>query len=47
MSLCCRRLLYVLLHVLLLGKKDMIWDRNAKHAVDLVDVMLRFAPGTF
>jgi hypothetical protein len=26
---------------------DFVWDRNAKHAVDLVDVFFRYSPGTF
>jgi hypothetical protein len=26
---------------------DYVWDRNARHAFDLVDVMFRFSPGTY
>ncbi|WIA08209.1 hypothetical protein OEZ85_007658 [Tetradesmus obliquus] len=26
---------------------DFVWDRNAKHLVDLADVFFRFSPGTF
>eukprot|EP00878_Enallax_costatus_P034540 GHUV01038302.1.p1 GENE.GHUV01038302.1~~GHUV01038302.1.p1 ORF type:complete len:290 (+),score=48.85 GHUV01038302.1:665-1534(+) len=26
---------------------DFVWDRNAKHSVDLADVFFRFSPGTF
>jgi hypothetical protein len=26
---------------------DFVWDRNAKHAVDLADVFFRFSPGPF
>lgn len=26
---------------------DFVWDRNADHALDVVDILFRYAPGTF
>lgn len=26
---------------------DFVWDRNARHALDVVDIFFRYAPGTF
>jgi hypothetical protein len=42
-------LLILLLLLLLLqySHMDFVWDRNARHMVDLVDLMFRYAPSTF
>ena len=29
------------------GHMDFVWDRNARHMTDMVNVMFRYANGTF
>lgn len=26
---------------------DFVWDRNARHAFDMVEIVYRFSPGTY